>query len=51
MTPFEEAAKKFPEVTADNFSHGSSTVTKTEKNKIRKKVKIDNAVAENEEEL
>jgi hypothetical protein len=51
LTPFEESAKKFPEVSVDKFSDGISTVTKSEKNKIRKKVKIDNREGEQEENL
>jgi hypothetical protein len=51
LTPFEESAKKFPEVSVDKFLDGVSTVTKSEKNKIRKKVKIDNRAGEREENL
>lgn len=51
LTPFEEAAKKFPEVPADKYTHGASTVTKSEKAKIRKKVRIEDNSPDNEEEL
>jgi hypothetical protein len=51
LTPFEEAAKKFPEVSGDHYSDGASTVKKSEKNKIRKKVRIDEKDVEKEEEI
>jgi len=50
LTPFEESAKKFPEMSAEKFTDGSSTVTKSEKNMIKKKVMIEEGGEDEEEE-